>query len=164
MRSETTREGKMTMSRNESESPPTHRHTSCNQRARRLCKLICASSFVRRRNNSCANHNRLHAPTRVCMCAQRVCYHRGSREKRWRRENELGKEEGGYGGVGAEDQVRREEGQSQSHSETFRLKQCQHIPIIPAHSLSLLFPLSFSPAHSPSSLSAPLHPVPSPFY
>ena len=81
----------------------------------------------------------------VCvLCAQRMCYHRGSRKemeegegtgergrgiRRWGRGSSEGRE-------GAE-----------SHSETFRLKQCQHIPIIPAHSLS-------------PSLSAPLTPHP----
>ena len=128
-----------------------------------LCKLICAFSFARSGpDNSCANNNRrLHALlTRVR--ASRMCYHRG--EKRWKRGNE---HEGGGGGRemaserSAEDQVR------ESHSETFRLKQCQHIPIIPVHSLSPSLPLYLFLFLSPSLLSilsAPSHPVSSPFY
>ena len=145
-----------------SQNPHPLTDTSCNQRARQLCKLICASSFVELRNNSCANHNRLHAPTRVCMCAQRMCYHRGSRKEM---EEGEGTGERGRGirrwGRGSSE----EGGGPESHSETFRLKQCQHIPIIPAHSLSPpLLTLSLFQPRSLPILSAPLHPVPSPFY
>ena len=75
-----------------SQNPHPLTDTSCNQRARQLCKLICASSFVELRNNSCANHNRLHAPTRVC--ARKECVTIVDRGKRWRREKELGNGEG----------------------------------------------------------------------
>ena len=114
-----------------SQNPHPLTDTSCNQRARQLCKLICASSFVELRNNSCANHNRLHAPTRVCVCARKECVTIVDRGKRWRREKELGKGRIRRWGRGSS----KGEG-PESHSETFRLKQCQHIPIIPAHSLS----------------------------
>ena len=116
-----------------------------------LCKLICAFSFARSApDNSCANNNRLlHALTRVCAREQNVL-------PSWRKEMEEEEEEEGRGdGERTEDQVR------ESHSETFRLKQCQHIPIIPVHSLSLSLSLSVPLL---SILSAPSHPVSSPFY
>ena len=60
-----------------------------------------------------------------------------------RARDEGGRAREGSGEESAEDQV------GESHSETFRLKQCQHIPIIPVHSLSL--PLSHSLSFHPLS-------------